>query len=192
VSEQPRGRRLLRVGQAQPQQLVAGGVDDACRVLGVGQVGVDRQEHVHDVGADQRLRRCQALVQLRRRALRRDEEQSPRGGVLVRGAQHAGEALREDVHSDLLGVRDRVFELPLRPVGLAVDERDEEAAEIAELLVDDRAGHARLGGDAVDRGGVEALGVDDRVGDVEDLLATVGRPHPPPGLGVDARHFVIA
>ena len=76
----------------------------------------------------------------------------------------------------------------LRPVGLAVDERDEQAAEVAELLVDDGAGDARLGGDAVDGGGMEALGVDDRVRDVEDLLATVGGPHASPGLGADGWH----
>ena len=173
MGEQPLGGRLLRVGQAQPQQLVAGGVDDPRRVLGVGQVGVDRQKHVHDVGADQPLGRGQALVQLRRRALRRGEEQPPGGWVRVRGSQDPGEGLGEDVRS-VLGVGDRGFELPLRPVGLAVDERDEQAAEVAELLVDDGAGDARLGGDAVDGGGMEALGVDDRVRDVEDLLAAVG------------------
>ena len=45
-------------------------------------------------------------------------------------------------------------------------------------MVEDRAAHAGLGRDPAERRRVEALGVDDRVGDVEDLLAAVPRGHP--------------
>jgi hypothetical protein len=50
----------------------------------------------------------------------------------------------------LLRGGDRFGELGTGTRGLAIDQSDEQTGEVTELLVDDRAGDAGLGGDAVE------------------------------------------
>ena len=125
--------------------------------------------------ADQRLRVRQPFVQLGRRALRRE-----RGTAATwRGARPT--ARRKPAKASPKTPSSSLGRPEAATVSVELGRRRAPASrstsatnrprQIAELLVEDRARHAGLRGDAAERGGVEALGVDDRVGDVENLLA---------------------
>ena len=120
-------------------------------------------------------------MQLRRRPLGRKQEQPPGRGVSVGGAQHPVEHPgQETVSFRVLGVGDGVGEVGCRPAGLPIYERNEKSCGTAELLVEQRPVDAGLLRDLVRCRGVKALGVDDRVGDIEDLLTSRLACHAPP------------
>ena len=74
---------------------------------------------------------------------------------------------------------DRLGELGAGPRRLSVDQFDEQPRQVAEHLIDQRPIDAGLRCDAVRRCRVEPFGVDDRVRDVEDLLAPPLGGHAP-------------
>ena len=173
-----RGRRLLRVGQPQAEQLSAGCVDDPRGVVGVGEIREQSEQLLGEVPANLVLGQGNALVQLRWSAFGWEEEQPPGRGVAVDRTKSAVERVHERVALGVvrLGLQG-LDELRRGPVGFPVDQSDEQAAEVTEVLVEDGPGDAGSLGDPGEGGRVEPLGVDDLVRDVEDLLASLVRSH---------------
>ena len=61
---------------------------------------------------------------------------------------------------------------------LAPEHRLEQTPEIVEVAIDDGPGDPSATGDRLDRYGVESCFPDDRLGDIEELLAPLGAGHP--------------
>jgi hypothetical protein len=135
------------------------------------------QQLGHTVG-DRAPAPADARPQVGRAAVGRHEHHPPGPGLLLDRAQEGAHALDEEL------VRVRVARLvahdgqqrPERHGFLAVDEGDEQAVEVTELVVDHGPGHADSPRDSLDRHGVEALGRDHLERRVEELaLALLGR-----------------
>ncbi len=79
---------------------------------------------------------------------------------------------------DLADVQgDRLRDLREDDLLLALDQRIEQTGQITELRVDDRTRDAGPLGDGIDRERLSALLGEDLEGDVEELLASLGRRH---------------
>jgi hypothetical protein len=166
---------VLRVGEQEPRRLVGERRQQVGGELRVG--GVDpalaaaqrRGELRHHGGAAARDR----LVQHGRRALAGDEHEPPRRGVCLHrlqvGVERGHQALPRLAACERRG--QHLGELAERAGALAGDERVEQAGEVVEVAVDDRAADPGVARDALDRDGVEAALDDDRLRDVEQLLA---------------------
>lgn len=77
---------------------------------------------------------------------------------------------------------DHLGELGACAGGFAIDQRDEQAGGITELLVKQRSVDPGLAGYSVGRSGVKSLRIHNRVGNVKDLATpSLGR-HPPSRL----------
>jgi hypothetical protein len=174
--EHPLGRVAAGVREQQPRGLVRERRQQPGRQLGVRRVdsvAERRRQLGHHGGAAA----GDGLVQPGRRALVAHEHEPPCRGILPDGLQVAAERGDEP----LLRVRARerggkhTGELAQRAGALARHERVEQAGEVVEVPVDDRAADPCLAGDPLDRDGVEAARGHDRLRDVEQLL--------PPGFG---------
>ena len=131
--------RGLRITEVQLQQFATGSMQDPRGVFGLMQLGIVAQQFTDKEVDHDGLRLRQTGIQLRRSALRREQEQPPRRRVRVDSGQHTVE--RE--HQRLIlggGIQsgDRLGELRAGPCRLTVDQFDEQPGQVAELLIDQR------------------------------------------------------
>ena len=124
-------------------------------------------------GDDGRAAIGDPLAQDVRRSLGGHQDEPPGDRIGLGGLQVAAHAGEQQLARVALGqVRgEDLRKLGQRPRALALDERLEQALQVAEVAVDDRPRDAGLPRHGLDRYGVEAALGDDPLGGVEQLLA---------------------
>ncbi len=145
-------------------------------------------DQVAQLSEHEPLRGRDALAQLGRGALRRQQQDGPGAGVVAHGAQEGGDAVDQQVLgvgsvvAGALGAgagqrRHRPGQLGERAGLGAVEQGGQQGGDVGELPVDHRPGDLAGPRDAVHRHGVEAVGEHDRQRAVEQLLAPLRRGH---------------